>query len=251
MAIQATQIPPSDHVLPGSRLLPTAPFPDTHSSPNSPPPSGNSSRSIVEEWISDFKDLLSGDHGSTTKLFFNESYWRDLLCMTWDFHTIQGPQQISSFIQSSRQNSRLTMISLDDSSAHKSPQALEFGRLKAVRAFLKVETSIGRGEGLVRLVSDTNDGGRWKALTFFTTLKKLKGYEENIRSRRPRGTGSSLENRGRNWKDLLITQQNFEAGRQPTVLTPGMIFRIKLARIVSANCSSLSRCRARWSHCRC
>lgn len=251
MAIQATQIPPSNHVLPGSRLLPTAPFPDTHGSPYSLLPSNTSSKSIADEWISAFKDLLSGDHGSITKLFFNESYWRDLLCMTWDFHTIQGPEQISSFVQSSRQDGRLTMISLEDSSAHKSPQALEFGRLKAVRAFLKVETSIGRGEGLVRLVSDTNEGGRWKALTLFTTLEELKGYEENIRSRRPRGTGSSLENRGRNWNDLLVTQQNFEGGRQPTVLVLGMLSRTKLARIVSANRSSPSRCWARWSHCRC
>lgn len=251
MAIQATHIPPSNHVLPGSRLLPTAPFPDTHSSPCTLPPSKTSSKSIADEWISAFKDLLSGDHGSITKLFLNESYWRDLLCMTWDFHTIQGPEQISNFIQSSRQDSRLTMISLDDSSAHKSPQALEFGCLKAVRAFLKVETSIGRGEGLVRLVSDTNDGGRWKALTLFTTLKELKGYEENIRSRRPRGTGNSLENRGQNWKDLLVTQQNFEGHRQPTVLILGMLSRTKLAKIVSANYSSPSRCWARWSHCRC
>ena len=143
--------------------------------------------------------------------------------MTWDFHTLQGPVQISRSIQSSSQDRRLTIVSLDESAAHKLPQASDFGGLKAVQAFLKVETPTGRGEGLVRLVSDINDGSKWKALTLFTTLKELKGYEENVSSRRPQGTRSSLEDRGRNWKDLLVAQQNFEGGRQPTVLILGIL----------------------------
>ena len=143
--------------------------------------------------------------------------------MTWDFHTLKGPEQISRFVQSSSQDGRLVIASLDDSSAHKLPQAKDFGDLDTVQAFLKVETSTGRGEGLFRLVSDTNDGGKWKALTLFTTLKELKGYEEKIFSRRPQGTGSSREDRGRNWKDLLVAQQNYEDGRQPTVLILGML----------------------------
>ena len=221
MANETIHFPPSNNVSPGSRNLPPASFPETHSTP--PPLLKKSSKSIADEWVSAFENLLSGDHASITKLFFTESHWRDLLCMTWDFHTLQGPEQISSFVESSPQDSRLTTITLDDSPAHKFPQASDFGGLKAVQAFLKVETSTGRGEGLVRLVPDANDGGRWKALTLFTTLKELKGYEENIHSRRPRGTGSSLENRGGNWKDLLVAQQNFEGGRQPTVLILGML----------------------------
>lgn len=145
--------------------------------------------------------------------------------MSWDFHTLQGPEQISTFIQSSIQGRRLTLVSLDPSSAHKSPHNSDFGGLKAVQAFLKVETSTGKGEGLIRLISDINDGGRWKALTLFTTLKELKRYEETIHSRRPQGTRSSLEDRGRNWKDRLVTQQNFQGGRQLIVLIVGMFLK--------------------------
>ena len=182
--------------------------------------------------------------------------------MTWDFHTLKGPAQISKFIQSSAQDRRLTFVSLDESSAHKLPQASDFGGLKAVQAFLRVETSTGRGEGLVRLVSDTNDGGKWKALTLFTTLKELKGYEENVSSRRPQGIGISLKDRSRNWKDLLEAQHNFEGGRQPTVLILGMLLSIMAAEdceltdavqvvaragsrwLVRTLCSSLSSCTA-------
>ena len=143
--------------------------------------------------------------------------------MTWDFHTLQGPERISEFIQSSPRESRSIKLSLDTSSALKVPQALSLGVLKTVQAFLKVETSTGRGEGLVRLVSDINDGGRWKALTLFTTLSELKGHEENVGKRRPQGTGSGQEENGRNWKDRLVAQQNFEGDRQPTVLILGTV----------------------------
>jgi len=223
MATGAIQFPPSNTVLPGSRLLPTVRLPNTYTTLSSLPPSNTSPTSTAEEWVSAFTNLFSGEHASITKLFFEESCWRDLLCMTWDFHTLQGPGQISRFIQSSIQGSRLTVVSLDSSSAHKSPQLSDFGGLKAVQAFLKLETSTGRGEGLIRLVADANDGGRWKALTLLTTLKELEGYEEHVHSRRPQGTGSILEDRGRNWKDRLATQQNFEGGRQPIVLILGMV----------------------------
>ena len=223
MAAVALQFPPSNTVLPGSRLLPTAPFPRTHDTSSSLPSSDLSPKSIVDDWLSAFTSLLSGEHALITKLFLEESYWRDLLCMTWDFRTLQGPEHISKFIQSSPRDSRLIDLSLDNSSALKVPQALDLGGLKTVQAFLKVEISAGRGEGLVRLVSDTNDGGRWKALTLFTTLSELKGYEETVGNRRPRGTGSGQEGKGPNWKDRLIAQQNFEGDRQPTVLILGTV----------------------------
>ena len=223
MATVALQFPPSNTVLPGSRLHPTAPFPPTHSTPSSLPSSDLSPETIVDEWVSAFNNLLGGEYALLTKLFLEESYWRDLLCVTWDFRTLQGPERISKFILSSPKESRSVKLGLDTSSALKVPQASSLGELKTVQAFLKVETSAGRGEGLVRLVSDTNDGGRWKVLTLFTTLSELKGHEETIGHRRPQGKENGQEENGRNWKDRLIAQQNFEGDRQPTVLILGTV----------------------------
>ena len=90
-----------------------------------------------------------------------------------------------------------------------------------VQAFLKIETNNGWGEGLVRLVPDTNDNGKWKAFTMFTTLQELKRHEEAIHNRRPTGIDGDLEDRSQNWKGRLATQQNFEGGREPTVLIIG------------------------------
>ncbi|KAL9131118.1 MAG: hypothetical protein Q9217_000880 [Psora testacea] len=220
MATGTVLCPPSNTIVPGSRLLPTAPFPDTQGITSSIPNSIAPPEPTAHEWVSSFKHLLSEVAAPSKRLFLKESYWRDLLCMTWDFHTLQGYDQITRFIEGSSKDCRISNLSLDKSAAHKMPQVATFGDLKVIQAFLKIETSSGRGEGLVRLLPDMNDGGRWKAFTLFTTLQELKGYEETIYNRRPTGLGSSLENGSQNWKDRLIAQQNFEGGREPNVFTP-------------------------------
>ena len=140
--------------------------------------------------------------------------------MTWDFRTLQGPDQIAGFIESSNGRGIINVL-VDEYVPHKVPQIARFGDLNVVQAFLKIETRNGRGEGLVRLVSDVDDGGIWKAFTLFTTLRELKGYEEKICTRTPTGLDRNLENEGRNWKDRLIAQRKFECGREPTVLIIG------------------------------
>ena len=228
MATQTILFPPSNRVLPGSRLLPTAPFPDAQKIAFSVK-STASPDSIVSEWISSFTNLLSEGDAPATRLFLKESCWRDLLCMTWDFHTLQGPEDIITFMKSSSKDDQITKVSLDKSAAHKVPQVTAFGDLKVVQAFLNIETSNGRGEGLVRLTPDPNDGSSWKAFTLFTTLQELKGHEEKIHTRRPTGLpGNNLENGGLNWKDRLLAQRNFEGGREPTVLILGRLQRARL-----------------------
>ncbi len=171
--------------------------------------------------------------------------------MTWDFRTLQGPDQIARFIESSK-GGRIIDVSLDESVPHKVPQVAHFGDLKVVQAFLKIETSNGRGDGLVRLVSDVDDNGIWKALTLFTTLRELKGFEENICTRRPTGLDRNLENGGWNWKDRLIAQQNFEGSREPTVLIIGKSYGLRgLAYEHNSLTNSHCRCWTEWTHCGC
>ena len=93
--------------------------------------------------------------------------------------------------------------------------------MKVLQAFLNIETSSGRGEGLVRLIPDTNEGERWKALTLFTIVHELKGYEESIHTRRRTGLADNdLEDGSQNWRDRLIAQQNFEGPGGLTLSRP-------------------------------
>ena len=144
--------------------------------------------------------------------------------MTWDFHTLQGREQIAAFIKTSSKDSRIVNISLYEGDvAHKRPRVAAIGDLEVVQAFLQVETSSGRGEGLVNLIPDPTDDGKWKAFTLFTTLKELKGHEEKTYTRRPTFDSREANSGSMNWKDKLNAQQNFESGREPTVLILGRL----------------------------
>ena len=213
MATAALQLPPSNHILPGSCHLRTPSFPIVEELRG--PNLTLSAESIAAEWATDFNQFLNGKDLSATDVFLSESWWRDLLCTTWDFRTLQGLENIDKFTKASITKVNVTVHGF---SAHKTPRFATIGALNVVQAFLKVDTTSGKGQGLVRLVFDSTGNGKWKAFTLFTALEELKGHEENVHSRRPTGV---LDDR-MNWKDRLSAQQNFEGGREPTVLILGV-----------------------------
>jgi hypothetical protein len=221
MATAAIQVPPSNKILPGSRLLATVPYPQVTESTLPTDPG-----KVASDWITSFNRLINHGDSAFSTLFLKESCWRDLLCLTWDFHTLQGPEKIAASIGHFAKECRIKCINLDTSSDHKKPKvaSADFaGNMKAVQAFLEVETDVGKGKGLVRLLPDSEDGQRWKAFTLLTTLQELKGYEESTNRRRPTGVESDLDNGRRNWKDLRIAEENFEGDREPVVLILGIV----------------------------
>ena len=219
MATTVLAYPPSNDILPGSQPLREAPFPNAESiSKCLQTPGLVSPGAVTEEWVSSFLRLLDGEQISVARLFTDQSCWRDLLCMSWDYHTLQGLKNISSHIKRSTNTSRITRLEPCDSPTHKVPQLATVEGVQVVQAFLNIETSSGLANGLVRLTPDPDDGGRWKAWTLFTTLKAIKGHEELTGDNRPTG---EREHEHLNWKDRRSAQQNFEGGREPDVLILG------------------------------
>jgi len=228
MATAAVDVPPSNHVLPGSHPLPTPPWPE----PSKPNPKTVNPEAVTSEWVESFNQSITADGASIPNLFAAESNWRDLLCFSNDFHTSQGPDKIIEFVKKSLHTGWLT---IDASKEHKKPQIINLAGLEIVQTFLKIETRSGRGEGLLRLVKSGDDGS-WKALTLFTTLKELKGYEENTNSRRPSGLEKDPAAGGMNWSDRRRAQLNFEGDREPAVLILGII---AISAGVDCLCSSI------------
>ena len=90
----------------------------------------------------------------------------------------------------------------------------------AIEAIFKFETAHGRGNGIIRLIPDADDGNRLKAWTLLTALEELKGFEEQQGLSRPRGQAYSRDFRGPNWLDLRKAAAEY-ADRDPAVLVIG------------------------------
>lgn len=217
----ATQAPvdvlSADRVEPGSFRLHTANFPITLST------KPEDAESIAVDWVDSFNRMLAQPElAILPDLFLKESYWRDQLCLSWDFHTLQGPEKIVSLLKQSKTGSRIRSIGLDRSSKIRSPKTSvidSYGNVHTVQAFLTVETDVGRGAGVVRLVQEH---GTWKAFTLYTFLKELKDHEELVGKRRPNGVDHGEHLSRQNWLDRRKAEENFENGEEPTVLILGL-----------------------------
>ena len=211
------QIPPSNHVLPGSHLLPHISFPEPVKESALPP----DPKRVVDEWASSFSNLLRSGGNNAATLFHEESYWRDLLCLTWDFHTFHGPKKITELLASRSPKRRIKSIQVDNSSDFRTPKlaTLDYlGNIKCIQSFVRVETDVGKGGGLVRLL--LSDDGIWKCYTLFTVLQELEGHEGLVHARRPVATDHVPQAGRQNWLDERVKEENFE-GLEPAVLIIG------------------------------
>jgi hypothetical protein len=216
----ATQTPvgvPSSHrVEPGSFPLKLATYPTLA------PPKSIDADSVATAWVEAFnKTISTPEVAGIPDLFLHESYWRDQLCLSWDFHCLNGLDKVVTQLKQPKYGSRIKSLTLDKSSALRSPTATVFdadGKVHTVQAFLTVETDIGNGAGLVRLVQDE---GKWKVFTLFTFLKELRGHEELIGKNRPFGVEHGEHASRKNWLDRRKAEKNFEDGQEPTVLILG------------------------------
>ncbi|MCJ1285169.1 hypothetical protein MMC26_004507 [Xylographa opegraphella] len=220
MATAAVQVPSCNRMLPGSYGLKPVHYPKSTSS------TAINSEEVVNDWVSLFNNEVHAEESDFTTLFPKGSYWRDLLCLTWDFHTLNGPEKIDSLFKTQLKGCRIKSLTIDRTSNAGKPQAVPFGFDKdaiAVQSFLTLDTDVGRGRGLVRLLQDSEDEGKWKAFTLFTALQELNGHEESTGERRPLGTERNSRSPRKNWKEKRIAEENLEGDLEPSVLIVGTI----------------------------
>ena len=132
-------------------------------------------REVVTDWLSDFETALTAeDVESAAGLFRDDSYWRDLIAFTWNIVTVEGPDGVRDMLSST----------LDRVQPHGFAVADRLGEPTrdggVTESWIQFETSIGRCLGQLRL----KDGQAWSLLT---TMFELKGHEEPLSERRPKG----------------------------------------------------------------
>ncbi len=173
----------------------------------------------VDNWLAQFEDALAKpDGGALESLFHPDSYWRDVLALSWNIQTSNGADAILKELRAHAISAAPSGFAIDLDRA--APRKVTRAGTSSIEAIFKFETAQGRGNGILRLTPDAGDGSTLRAWTLLTTLEELKGFEEQIGVARPRGNAYSRDFRGPNWLDLRKASAEY-ADRDPAVLVIG------------------------------
>src|ERR1700753_2521357 len=173
----------------------------------------------VESWLAHFERALGApDDGTLDRLFHSDSFWRDVLALSWNLQTVNGAAAILHELAARTAVAAPTTFRIDPDRAP--PRRVIRAGTSTIEAIFKFETAQGRGSGILRLIADAGDGNRLKAWTLLTALDELKGFEEQQGISRPRGQSYSRDFRGPNWLDLRKASAEY-ADRDPDVLVVG------------------------------
>jgi cation diffusion facilitator CzcD-associated flavoprotein CzcO len=173
----------------------------------------------TENWLAQFEGALAKpDDGLLKTLFHPESYWRDVLALSWNLQTVNGADAILNELKARAADAAPSNFRIDPDRA--APRRVTRAGTVSIEAIFKFETAQGRGSGILRLIPDASDGNRPKAWTLLTALDELKGFEEPLGTSRPRGQSYSRDFRGPNWLDLRKLAAEY-ADRDPDVLVVG------------------------------
>ncbi|MCE0505896.1 NAD(P)/FAD-dependent oxidoreductase [Roseivivax sp. GX 12232] len=148
--------------------------------------------STVTAEVQDMLDSLNaaleaGDAQAASALFATDSYWRDLIAVTWNLKTVEGPAGVQDMLASQLKHTRPRGFAIQEGEL----PAEEDG---VITAWITFETAVGRGWGLIRL----KDGRIW---TLLSALQELKGFEENRGKRRPMGAEHGASKNRRSWTE--------------------------------------------------
>src|SRR5256885_11596913 len=173
----------------------------------------------AESWLAAFENALAApDDGALKKLFHPDSYGRAALALSWTLQPINGRDAILKTLTAQAASAAPTGFAIDPDRAP--PRKVTRAGTDCIEAIFKFEIRTGRGDGIIRLIGDADDGNRLKAWTLLTALQELKGFEEQLGAARPRGNAYSRDFRGPNWLDLRKASNDY-ADRDPTVLVIG------------------------------
>ncbi|WP_234853236.1 NAD(P)/FAD-dependent oxidoreductase [Paracoccus everestensis] len=137
--------------------------------------------------------LAAGDVDSAKALFAADSYWRDLVSVTWNLKTVEGPEGVADMLSQQLEHTRPGNFRIQTGEI----PAEEGG---VITTWITFETKAGRGWGLMRLKDD-------RIWTLLTAMQELKGFEENRGKRRPMGAEHGAQKNRTTWKESRETEE--------------------------------------------
>lgn len=178
---------------------------------------------IAQDWLSQLQAVFAAqDFARLGDLFHEESWWRDILALQWDFRTIHGREAIQAFLEEHKQAGPLTKLRLQEDGQFQPRLETvdEETGLHWISSLFHYDTRLGHGSGVLRLTQERP--GEWKAYAVYTTLQDLKAFPEPLDARRPYGTIDSMPGglaKG-TWAERRARQVDF-VDEEPQVLVIG------------------------------
>ena len=171
----------------------------------------------VADWLGPFERALGdGDARRLRALFVADSYWRDVLALTWEITTVAGADAVARELNNHAGRAKPVRFCIDPDRTP--PRRVMRAGAEAIEAFLRFETADGRGSGVLRLIAVA--GGEPKAWTLLTALDEIKGHEEQLGRYRRQDKVYARDFHGPNWLDVRAAKAAY-ADRDPEVLVVG------------------------------
>ncbi|MGE0701897.1 MAG: flavin-containing monooxygenase [Hyphomicrobiaceae bacterium] len=168
-------------------------------------------------WLKAFEAAArANDHKAAASLFLEDSHWRDLVAFSWHIETISGRSGIEAALAERLPTFKPMSLRLGEKRV--APRVVKRAGIETIEALIAFDTAFGSGNGVVRLLPDSS--GDLKAWVLLTTLDDIRGHEQRIGPRRPRGEEWSGGFGGENWMDHRIKTLAYE-DREPAVVVIG------------------------------
>ena len=161
----------------------------------------------ISEWLREFNAALeAGSPAAAANLFAAESYWRDLVALTWNVKTVGGAEGVRRMLEATMRQAAPRKFEMDGEAA------VADG---CTESFLRFETGAARGIGHLRIDRD-------RAVTLLTAMDELKGHEEALGPDRPTGVEhGAIKGRSTWLEDRICTNEQLGIDRQPYALIVG------------------------------
>ena len=155
----------------------------------------------AKAWLAKLEKALKAKNAqSAAGLFAEESYWRDLVSLTWNIKTAEGRSEIKKMLEATV--------------PHTSPGNFRIeGEAEKVNGLIETwftfETKSARGRGHLRLK-------KGQGFTILTTMVELKGHEERSGPTREKGVEhGSFDNRSTWLQQRTEEEQSLWRTTQP------------------------------------
>lgn len=138
----------------------------------------NTATPIVENWLKQFeRALIQSNDTLLASLFHYDSYWRDVLALSWRIMTVIGADAILNELKAFNPLTKPSNFRIDNDRTE--PRRVTRAGTEAIEAIFAFETDAGRGSGVLRLVPDADESNEVRAWTLLTAIEEIKGMKSN------------------------------------------------------------------------